>query len=146
MLLDSSPPDGTELRKAKSVLNSIVWENKTLETPVKRYIARATTALEKPHSEIALLQKETTEQRELLETRKKQTKGKRVALEGRVVFNTEEILEIARQAEVETAKKKTRKRKRNASPTPELEDVIEEVPEGDDSDSKGSCITVALRR
>lgn len=145
-LLDSSPPDGTELRQANLVLNSILREDKPLKSPVKRYIARATTALEKSNSEITLLRKENSQQRELLETRKKRTKGKRVALQGKFVFNTEEILEVVRKAEAETAKKKTRKRKRNASPTPELEDIIEEVLEDEDSESEGSCINVALRR
>ncbi|KAK0886553.1 hypothetical protein LTR57_025706, partial [Friedmanniomyces endolithicus] len=53
--------------------------NATIETPVKRYISRATLALEKTVSENTLLRKENTEQRKLLETRKKRTKGKRVA-------------------------------------------------------------------
>lgn len=145
-LLNSSPPKGTELQQANSVLNSLVQDNKAIESPVKRYIARATSALEKSNSENTLLRKQNSEQRELLKTRKKRTKGKRVALQGKFVFNTEEILEVVRKAEAETAKKKTRKRKRNASPTPELEDIIEDVPEQEDSDSEGSCIDVALRR
>ena len=145
-LLASSPPDGTELRQANSVLNSIVQESSTLESPVKRYIARATAALEKSNSELALLRRENSEQKELLETRKKRTKGKRVALQGKFVFNTEEILQVVRKAEAEAAKKKTRKRKRNASPTPEIEEDVEEVLESEDSESEGSCIAVATRR
>ncbi len=78
-LLNSSPPDGTELREANTVLSRAVGGNATIETPVKRYISRATLALEKTVSENTLLRKENTEQRKLLETRKKRTKGKRVA-------------------------------------------------------------------
>ena len=92
------------------------------------------------------LRKENSEQRELLNTRKKRKKGKRVAIEGRFVFNTEEVLEVVRKAEAESAKKTTRKRKRNTSPTPKNDDDVEEEPENEDSDSGDSCITVALRR
>jgi hypothetical protein len=64
-LLDSSPPEGTELREATSLVNSIV-RSSTLETPVKRYIERAGVAFERTTSEVALLRKELTEARELL--------------------------------------------------------------------------------
>ncbi|KAK1085536.1 hypothetical protein LTR33_002045 [Friedmanniomyces endolithicus] len=103
-LLNSSPPDGTELREANTVLSRAVGGNATIETPVKRYISRATLALEKTVSENTLLRKENTEQRKLLETRKKRTKGKRVAIEGWFVFNTEEILDVVRKAEVEAGR------------------------------------------
>ncbi|KAK0301623.1 hypothetical protein LTR82_018206 [Friedmanniomyces endolithicus] len=83
-LLHSSPPDGTELREASTVLNRAVGGYATIETPVKRYISRPTLALEKTVSENTLLRKENTEQRKLLETRKKRTKEKRVAIEGRL--------------------------------------------------------------
>jgi hypothetical protein len=62
-LLDSSPPQGTELGDATSLVNTIV-RSSTLETPVKRYIERSGSALERTTSENALLRKENAEYRE----------------------------------------------------------------------------------
>ena len=86
-LLDSSPPEGTELREATSLVNTIV-RSSTLETPVKRYIERSGAAFERTTSENALLRKENAEFRELLRIRKERKKGKRVAIKGKFVFNT----------------------------------------------------------
>jgi hypothetical protein len=102
-LLDSSPPEGTELREATLLVNPIV-RSSTLETPVKRYIERSGTAFERTTSENALLRKELTEARELLRVREERKKGKPVAIEGKFVFNTKEILELVEKAEVEASK------------------------------------------
>jgi len=64
-LLDSSPLEGTELREATLLVDSIV-RSSTLETSVKRYIERSGLALEKTSSENALLRKENTESGGLL--------------------------------------------------------------------------------
>jgi hypothetical protein len=145
-LLDSSPPDGTNLREANATLNSVIRENPTIESPVKRYIARQTLAHERAHSEITLLQKENTEQRELLEARKKRTKGKRVALGSRYVFTTAEVLAIVKKSEIETAKKRPSKRRRTGPKNVEIEEEIEEVPENVSSDSDSDCIVVVRRK
>jgi hypothetical protein len=63
-LLDSLPPEDTELRKATLLVNKIV-RSSTLETSVKRYIERSDTAFERTTSENALLRKENAEYREL---------------------------------------------------------------------------------
>jgi hypothetical protein len=63
-LLDSSPLEGTELREATLLVNSIV-RSSTLETPIKQYIERSGVAFERTVSEVALLQKENAEYREL---------------------------------------------------------------------------------
>ena len=55
-----------------------------------------------------MLRIEIAKQRETLQLRKKQTTGKRVALQGNFVFNTQEVLEVARQAEISTADKTSR--------------------------------------
>jgi hypothetical protein len=73
-LLDSSPLEGTELREATSLVNTIV-RSSSLETPVKRYIERSGAAFERTTSENALLQKENAEFRELLRIRKERKKG-----------------------------------------------------------------------
>jgi hypothetical protein len=144
-LLDSSPPEGTELREATSLVNSIV-RSSTLETPVKRYIERSGAAFERTHSEVTLLRKELAEARELLRVRKERTKGKRVAIKGKFVFNTKEILEVVEKAEAEASKKKRPKRLTNDRITPEIEDEEEEGIDEDIYEDEGDCIIVASRR
>ncbi len=142
---DSSPPDGTELRHANQVANTVVRES-TLQTPVKRYIERATSALERTQSELVLPRKETTAQRELLRKRKECKKGKRVALKGRFVFNTLEVLDVVEKAEAEAAKKKPKKKRGKQPIAIEIEDDVDEDLEHVSSESESDCIVVAASR
>jgi hypothetical protein len=144
-LLASSPPEGTELREATSLVNSIV-RSSTLETPVKRYIERSGAALERTTSENALLRKEVTEARELLRVRKERKKGKRVVVKGKFVFNTKEILELVEEAEVEASRGKSKKRRIARAITPEIEDEGEEDIEESIYESESDCIIVASSR
>jgi hypothetical protein len=144
-LLDSSPPEGTELRQATSLVNRIV-RSSTLETPVKRYIERSGSALERTTSENALLRKENAEYRELLRVRRERKNGKRVAIAGKFVFNKKEILELVEEAEVEASKRKTKKRRTTKAITPEIEEEEEEDIEEDTSESGSDCIIVASSR
>jgi hypothetical protein len=144
-LLDSSPPEGTELREATSLVNRIV-RSSTLETPVKRYIERSGSALERTTSEIALLRKENAEYRELLRVRKERKKGKRVAIKGKFVFNTKEVLELVEEAEAEASKGKSKKRRTTKAIIPEIEEGEEEDIEDDISESESDCIIVASSR
>ena len=105
-LLQSSPLDGTELRQANALLNTAIKACHDLPSLAKRFTERMTRAFEIANSENVTLRKQVKEQAELLSTRKTRTKGKRIALKGRFVFSTQEVLEIAWAAETETSKKK----------------------------------------
>ena len=144
-LLDSSPPEGTELREATSLVNTIV-RSSTLETPVKRYIERSGAAFERTHSEVTLLRKELAEARELLRVRKERRKGKRVVIKGKFVFNTKEILEVVEKAEAEASRKKPKGKRTAKATTPEIEDEEEEDIESIISESESDCIIVASKR
>ena len=144
-LLDSSPPNGTELRQATSVVNTIV-RSSTLETPVKRYIERSGAAFERTSSENILLRKEIVEARELLRVRRERKKGKRVAIKGKFIFNTQEILELVEEAEAEASKGKSKKKRVARAITPEIEDEKEEDIEEDISEGESDCIVVASSR
>jgi hypothetical protein len=144
-LLDSSPPEGTELRQATSLVNTIV-RSSTLETPVKRYIERSGAALERTSAEIALLRKEVNEARELLRVRRERKDGKRIAITGKFVFNKKEILELVEKAENKVSKRKTKKRQMTKAITPEIEEEEEEHIEEDTSESESDCIVVASSR
>jgi hypothetical protein len=144
-LLDSSPLEGTELQEATSLVNRIV-RSSTLETPVKQYIKRSGAAFERTSSENTLLQRELTEARELLQVRKERKKGKHVAIKGKFVFNTKEILELVEEAEAEASKGKSKKRQTRRATTPEIEDEGEVDIENSIYESESDCIIVASSR
>ena len=87
-LLQSSPPDGAELREANALLCSKLDKEQPLLSPAKRYTKRMTRALETAQSENALLRKRLADAESLLQARKQRRKGKRIALKGKFVFST----------------------------------------------------------
>jgi hypothetical protein len=144
-LLDSSLPEGTELRQATSLVNRIV-RSSTLETPIKRYIERSGAALKRTSAEIALLQKEVNKARELLRVRREHKNRKRIAIIGKFVFNKKEILELVEEVENEASKRKTKKRRTIKAITSEIEEEKDEYIKEDTSKSKSNCIIVASSR
>jgi hypothetical protein len=90
-----------------------------------------------------VLRRELAEARELLRSRKNRRQGKRVALQGKFVFSTQEVLEIARQAEENAATKRGRKRQRTTAIDVEISGDEDEVLEIVRSDSESDCIVVA---
>jgi hypothetical protein len=144
-LLDSSLPEDTELREATLLVNSIV-RSSTLETPVKRYIKRLEAAFERIVSKVALLQKENAEYRELSQVRKERKKGKHVAIKGKFVFNTKEILEVVEKAEVEVSKEESKKRRTTKVITPEIEEEEEEGIKESIYESESDCFVIVSRR
>lgn len=145
-LLLSDPPDGTELRQANALCNSEVQKAENLPTSVKRYITRLTQAFEATCSKNATLRKENAEQRELLTRRKHRSTGKRVALNGRFVFSTQEVLKIAREAEEAIADKNKRIRRRKQSAAIKIEEQENEPFESVSSNSESDCIVVKSHR
>jgi hypothetical protein len=65
---------------------------------------------------------------ELLEIRKKRTKGKRIKLQGEFVFSTIEVLKIVYKAELKSTEKRLCRRPRKRP----IEEVEEEEEEEDD--------------
>jgi len=145
LLLNSSPPDGTELRRANAALNAELEASNSLTSPVKRYITKMARAYELTHSELTTTRKEVVAQRELLRVRKNRKKGKRISLKGRFVFSTQEVLEIAKQAEEETAQKKTKKSRNSRTIVTQIEEEEENIDENQSSESEDDCIIVASR-
>jgi len=142
-LLESSPPDGTELRKASAIFNSAIKASHDLPSPAKRFSERMTRLFETTHSELSTLRKQVEQQQELLSARKNRTKGKRVALKGKFVFSTEEVLAIAKQAEVQSTDKRPRGRPRERPIAAVIESDEGEEQENISSDSDKSYILVA---
>ena len=145
-LLHSSPPDGTELREANTVLNSELRKAGSVGSLIKRYAKRMTRAFEATQSELTTLRKRIAEQYELLHTRKARKRGKRVALKGRFVFSTEEVLQIAKEAEEGTAATKGRRRPHKRSVSIEIEESGDKVLDNISSGSKSDCNIVAKKK
>lgn len=145
-ILKSSPPDGTELRQANKVFNSALASSNSPASPTRRYAKRMTRLIESQNAEITLLQKELNDCKELLETRKKRTKGKRIKLQGQFVFSTEEVLKIVREAEEKTTEKKPRGRPRKRPIEDIDEGVEEEGPGNSSSDSESGLNECVARR
>ena len=137
---------GTDLRQANVLLHIELDKGGALATPAKRYTKRMTLALETTQSENVLLRKQLADTQALLQKRKERKKGKRVALKGRFVFSTQEVLDIAKAAEAETANKKG-KNKASKQAEPLLDEGSDdEVIEINDEESDSDCITVAATR
>ncbi|EDO00500.1 hypothetical protein SS1G_06902 [Sclerotinia sclerotiorum 1980 UF-70] len=133
-ILRSSPPDGTELRQANQTFNKALADNDSLASLTRRYTKRMTRLVESQNAEIALLRKQLADAQEVIETRKKRTKGKRVKLQGQFVFSSEEVLKMVCKAEEKPKEKKPRGRPRKR-PIEELEEETEEEePESSSSD------------
>jgi hypothetical protein len=97
-------------------------------------------------SENALLRKENNEFRELLRVRKERKKGKRVAVKGKFVFDTKEILGLVEEAETKASKGKSNSIRTTRVITPKIEDGEEEGAEESIYESESDCITVASSR
>lgn len=129
-LLGSSLPDGTELRKADTMLDSTLGSMKEVSSSVQRYIERMTRCAESKHGDNVTFRKQVEEQEKLLGMRKARKKGK-----GRVVFRSKEVLEkIAREAEASFAGNKPRGQPRKRPIEEVLEDEEDEVLENVFSD------------
>lgn len=85
------------------------------------------------------MQKELRQQTELLNTHKERTTSKRIALEVKFVFTTEEVFKVAKEAEQVTAANKSHKRTRKhpiqKTSKDEEQMMLEKEASGSDSDS-----------
>jgi len=144
-LLASSPPDGTELRKSNVLLNEVLADVPNVPTPVKRYVDRVTRMAETQNTELTIKDKIIADQRELLHTRKKRKRGKRVQMEGEFIYSTPEALEVVRAAEATPIAKKPKRRPRKRT-TREIssEEEAEEL-EGSSSESEVELIENVVR-
>ena len=145
-LLNNSPPDGTKLREANKLLISALNEVPGLLDSIQQYTARLVTITEFTHTELITARKKLKSAKEILNTRKKRTKGKRVALEGKFVFFTQEVLDIARTAEAEAETKKKRKQPRKRTIDEALDEEEAEILENVSSSSDSDCIIVARHK
>lgn len=140
-LSTSSPPEGTELHAAIELLSSTISRAIDVVTPAKRFTEKATRLLEEQNTELTLLRKQFKEVSELLQTRAKRKKGKRITLDGKHIVSTEEVLEDVRKAEAEVTKRKPRKKRKIEVTTAKLPEIADQYIENQ-SESDDDCIIV----
>ena len=121
-LFFSSPLDGTEFYQSNVRLNRVFAKVPEVPEEAKRYVDRATRMLETQNAEITVLRKQVKLQEELLNIRKKRTRGKRVRLEGVYIYSIPEVLRIARETKTKPVAKRPRGRPRKRP----IEEVEEE--------------------
>jgi DDE superfamily endonuclease/Tc5 transposase DNA-binding domain len=129
-LIDSSPPDATELKRTNTAFRRRLGLETPLKTPERGYAFRLSFTAEKLQAQVSILQHENTELKQLNAQRKEQTKGIRVALKDRLLLTAEELRETVRamqQEEEEKQKKKAEKpRKSRKRKAQEMEAPAEE--------------------
>jgi hypothetical protein len=102
--------------------------NELLASPTRRYATRVTPLLKRQNAELLVIRKELQEHKEILQRRKTHKNGKRIKLQGEFVFNTADILKIARDSEEKPVEKRPRGRPRKR-PIDEVEEEEEEEEE-----------------
>jgi hypothetical protein len=145
-LLHSSPPEGTELREANALFRSQIRGLQDVPSPAERYAERMTRALETTQSELVIIRRELAEHRELLQSRKIKRAGKRVKLQSKFVFSTQEVFKIAEEAEKLTVAKKGRRPRQQRAISVEVESDEVDILEIGSSESESDCIIVAAAR
>jgi hypothetical protein len=99
-------------------------------------------AFETTQGENVALRRQLKEAEALLSTCKVRKKGKRVALKGRFVFSTQEVLEMVEEAEAETVGKKSRERPGKRKTTQSSKIAEDQLFTEPFSQSESDCIVV----
>ncbi|APA15894.1 hypothetical protein SS1G_09223 [Sclerotinia sclerotiorum 1980 UF-70] len=132
--------------QANQIFNTVLASNGSSASPTRRYAKRMIRLVESQNAEIALLRKQLADTQEVIETRKKRTKGKRVKLQGQFVFSTKEILKIVHEAEEKPKEKKLRGRPRKRPIEESEEEIEEEELENSSNDSELELEDCVARR
>ena len=104
-----------------------------------------TQAYEMVHNKIITIHKKLKQPKKFLETCKKCSKNKRIALQSKFVFTTEEMLQITKETKsintTKSAQKQPRKR-----PIQAVLDNKKKMLNNNSNGSNSDCIIVATRR
>jgi len=128
-LLRSSPPNSTELRQANDLLRSELKKKTALLSPARQYNERVQTLGEIALSDNVILRKRLADAEALLTARKQRKSSKRIKLKDTYVLSTQEMLEIAKQAEVQAYHKKSRRQPRKPIDSVKIDSDEEDVLE-----------------
>ncbi|KAF2715994.1 hypothetical protein K431DRAFT_236386, partial [Polychaeton citri CBS 116435] len=141
-LLDSSPPEATELHTANLVFLSVLNSLPLLKTSAKRYAKRVTRQLELRCSKAIIHKTEKQKLQSAIEDTKVRRKAKRVTLEGKFIYTTDEVIEITQKAKAAKQRKQPRYNAKKQQIDPQIQEPIEEDLEIIVSNSEDDTITV----
>ena len=145
LLLDSSSLNGTKLRETNKLFVFALDEVSSLFDLVWQYTMQLIIMAKFMHVELITTRKELKLVKKILNTRKKHTKGKKIALEEKFVFSMQKVLDIMQAAEVKTKAKKKCKQPRKRTIDEILDEEEAETLENESSSSDSDCIVVAKR-
>ena len=94
------------------------------------------------YSTVTTIRKKLKQKNELLNTRKKRKRGKRVAIKGKFVFITKEVLKVVQNTETAVTVKNTRKRPRQRFIEHYIDKEEDEVSESETNNSESDCIVI----
>ncbi|KAF2715811.1 hypothetical protein K431DRAFT_194606, partial [Polychaeton citri CBS 116435] len=97
-LLDLLPPEATELHIVNLVFLSRLDSLQLPKTPIKRYAKRVTRQLELRCSDVVIRKTYIKKLESALRDTKVRRNTKRVALEGKFIYTTNEVIEITQKA------------------------------------------------
>ena len=92
MLFANFFPNDIELHNINHAFKFALQESTNLFSPARRYSKQMIQVYEMVHSEMITMHKELKQQKKIFETCKKCLKDKKIALQSKFVFITEEIL------------------------------------------------------
>ena len=98
------------------------------------------------HNEMITMCKELKQPKKFLETYKKCSKNKKIALQNKFMFMTKEILQIAKETKSVSVTKSAQKQSRECPIQAVLDNEEEEMLDNNFNGSDSDCIIVATRR
>ena len=137
---NSSPPDIATLRKANITLATALQARTVLNTPTTRYIQKLADETEQQNTHNFLQQCEVDNLRAIIQTRRKQNKGKRAVLKGHFHISTENL-----RSQVVAAEEATQQKRTKVATTIATNTQIEEINGNNDiegSEEELDCIIV----
>jgi hypothetical protein len=106
ILIDDSPPDTDRLQSGHRYLKHLCITKQSLNSPIRKYIPRLGTALERALAENIILTSELMNCKNVLSERKTRMTGKRAGLKGEMLLTTKNVRLKMRAAEEVTKLKK----------------------------------------
>jgi hypothetical protein len=134
------------LRQANHLLRSELRKKTALLSPARRYKERALMLGEIGISDNIILWKRLDDAQTLSRARQKRKNGKLIELKDKYIFSTQEVLEIAKEAEVQASHEKGRRQPRKQIDSVKIDSDEEEVFENGSSEYESDRIIVAMCR
>ena len=146
LLFNNSPLNGTKLCETNKLLIFALNGISSLLNSIQQYTARLVMITKSMYTEFIIAQKELKSVKEILNTWKKHTKSKRVALKNKFVFFIQEVFDITHTTETKTETKKKCKQPRKCTIDEALDEEEVEILKNISSSSDSDCIIVARHK